>query len=297
MLVEPGPRRRTELPGARTTTDTELDFAEITAGAIYQPSETLQVSGGIGWAKRKRYDTIDGDQQTTQNNTGPSVRGAFTYTIREPDLPRQRQLHHRRPRPAALRRAPRRLRAAARTLSGRVFQNYTGTDTGGDEARVTGVGVSWLHNINEVSSFGLDFAWALQVDVDNTLLDPAQPDIHRTNVTATYSHAITNAVSGLTRLPLPPVRPGAGQRDEPRGLHRGRPQLRDQSLKPFVPGGSPPGRTPGPRSEPAPASRERNCSHCSRASTLSSYLNYNDKMSSTLTEFQLCPRPCTVPGT
>ena len=39
-----------------------------------------------------------------------------------------------------------------------MFQNYTGTDTGGEEARVTGVGVGWLHNINEVSSFGLDFA-------------------------------------------------------------------------------------------------------------------------------------------
>ena len=182
---------------AQNDTDTELNFAEITAGAIYQPSDTLRVSGGIGWAKRKRYDTIDGDQQTTQNNTGPSIRGAFTYTTEDLTFLGNANYTTAAPDPqlSGVLRAVYALPNGS--LTGRVFQNFTGSDTGGDEAKVTGVGVSWLHNINEVSTFGLDFAWALQVDVDNTLLDPAQPDIHRTNVTATYSHAITNAVSGL----------------------------------------------------------------------------------------------------
>src|SRR4029078_4558015 len=64
---------------AQNDTDTELDFFEATAGAVYQPSDTLQFNAGIGWAKRKRYDTLGGDRQTTQNNTGASVRGGFSY--------------------------------------------------------------------------------------------------------------------------------------------------------------------------------------------------------------------------
>jgi hypothetical protein len=182
---------------AQNDTDTELDFAEITAGAIYQPGENLQMSAGVGWAKRKRYDTIAGEQQTTQNNTGPSVRGDFTYTTEDLTFLGNANYTTAAPDPqlsGALRAV---YALPSGRLTGRVFQNYTGTDTGGQEAKVTGIGVGWLHNINAVSSFGLDFAWALQVDVDDTLNVPAEPDIHRTNVTATYSHAITNAVSGL----------------------------------------------------------------------------------------------------
>ena len=180
---------------AQNTTDTELDNVEITAGAIYQPSENLRVSAGLGWAKRKRYDTIAGDQQTTQNNTGPSVRGDFIYTT--PDLTFRGNANYTTAAPdPQLSGAIRAIYGLPRgQLSGRVFQNYTGTDSGGQEARVTGIGVGWLHNINAVSSFGLDFAWAMQVDVDDTLNTNPQPDIHRTNVTATYSHAITRAVS------------------------------------------------------------------------------------------------------
>jgi hypothetical protein len=182
---------------AQNDTDTELDFMEFTAGALYQPSENLSMNAGIGWAKRKRYDTFDGDQQTTQNNTGPSVRGGFSYTTEDLTYLGNANYTTAAPDPQ-LSGTIRAVYALPRgRLSGRVFQNYTGTDTGGDEARVTGIGVGWLHNINEVSTFGVDVAWALQVDVDNTLANPAEPDIHRTNVTATYSHAITDAVSGL----------------------------------------------------------------------------------------------------
>ena len=181
---------------AENTTDTELDNAEVTAGVVYQPSETLQVSGGVGWAKRKRYDTdAAGDQQTTQNNTGPSVRGAFSYTTDELTFLGNANYTTAAPDPQ-LSGAIRAIYPLPRgRLTGRLFQNYTATDTGGQEARVTGIGIGWLHNINEVSSFGLDFAWAVQEDVDDTLNNPTEPDIHRTNVTAIYSHAITDAVS------------------------------------------------------------------------------------------------------
>jgi hypothetical protein len=182
---------------AQNDTDTELDFMEFTLGALYQPSDNLQMNAGVGWAKRKRYDTIGGEQETTQNNTGPSILGGFSYTTEDLSFFGNANYTTAAPDPQ-LSGSIRAVYALPRgRLTGRVFQNYTGTDTGGDEARVTGVGLGWLHNINEVSSFGIDFAWALQVDVDNTLNNPAEPDIHRTNVTATYSHEITNAVSGL----------------------------------------------------------------------------------------------------
>jgi len=182
---------------AENNTDTELDFFEATAGAVYQPSDTLQFNAGLGWAKRKRYDTLGGDRQTTQNNTGPSVRGGFSYTT--PDLTFFGNANYTTAAPdPQLSGTIRAVYALPNgRLSGRLFQAYTGTDSGGQEARVTGVGVGWLHDINEVSTFGVDFAWAVQEDVDTTLNNVSEPDIHRTNVTATYSHAITNAVSGL----------------------------------------------------------------------------------------------------
>ena len=40
VLVEPGPRRLLHYQ-ADNATDTELDLAELTAGAVYQPSENL----------------------------------------------------------------------------------------------------------------------------------------------------------------------------------------------------------------------------------------------------------------
>ena len=182
---------------AQNDTDTELDFFEATAGAVYQPSDTLQFNAGIGWAKRKRYDTLGGDRQTTQNNTGVSVRGGFSYVTDDVTFLGSANYTTAAPDPQLSGRIRAVYPLPNGRLSGRVFQDYTGTDSGGQEARVTGVGVGWLHNINEVSSFGLDFAWAVQEDVDTALNNVTEPDIHRTNVTATYSHAITNAVSGL----------------------------------------------------------------------------------------------------
>ena len=180
---------------ADNPTDTELDFAEVTAGAIYQPSENFQLNAGVGWAKRKRYDTIAGDRETTQNNTGPSVRGGFSYVTDDLTFLGNANYTTAAPDPQ-LSGTIRAVYALPNgRLAGRLFQNYTGADTGGQEARVTGVGIGWLHNINEVSSFGLDFAWAVQENVDDTLNNPTQPDIHRANVTATYSHSITNSVS------------------------------------------------------------------------------------------------------
>ena len=60
---------------------------------------------------------------------------------------------------------------------------------------MTGIAVGLVRDINAVSSIGLDFAFAVQEDVEDVAGLPTEPDIHRTNVTAVYSYALTEQVS------------------------------------------------------------------------------------------------------
>jgi hypothetical protein len=71
-----------------------------------------------------------------------------------------------------------------------VFQNYTG-GRGGDEERVTGASIGLIRDINTVSRVGLDFAYATQANQD----DPDEPDIDRTDFTATYAYDFTPAIT------------------------------------------------------------------------------------------------------
>ena len=76
-------------------------------------------------------------------------------------------------------------------VTGRVFQSFVG-GRGGDEERVTGAGIGLTHDINTLSSVGLDFSYATQVDLDN----PDLPNIDRADLTVSYSYDFTEAVSG-----------------------------------------------------------------------------------------------------
>ena len=178
--------------------NTELANADLTAGLVYQPDENFQVSGGLGYSQRKRWDTdpLTDDRDLTQDNSGPVVRGAFSYTVPD-NITFSGDLRYTTAAPDP--QFSGNLRAVyvlpRGQLSGRIFQNYAGTDSGGQEARVNGIAVGFLHNINDVSAFSLNVAYATQVDVDDTVLNPAGPDIFRTNVTAIYSHDLTGTVS------------------------------------------------------------------------------------------------------
>jgi hypothetical protein len=181
---------------ADNTTSTELANADLTAGLVYQPDENFQVSGGLGYSQRKRWDTVADNRDLTQDNQGPVVRGAFSYRVPD-NITFSGDLRYTTAAPDP--QLSGNLRAVyvlpRGQLSGRIFQNYAGTDTGGQEARVNGIAVGFLHNINDFSSFSLNAAYATQVDVDDTVLNPAGPDIFRTNVTAIYSHDLTDTVS------------------------------------------------------------------------------------------------------
>lgn len=173
--------------------ETEIRRSEIGAGAIYAPSENLEVSGGLGYAQRERTELVGADRETTQDDSGPSLRGEIAYTTASLTLGGEAVLSSAAPET--------RLNATFRAsyalprgrVNGRVYQRYTGTSTGGQEARITGFNIGIVRDITSVSNVGFNFGYATQVDVDDDD-EVSDPDIDRANFTATYSHALTDAV-------------------------------------------------------------------------------------------------------
>ena len=174
---------------ADNDTDEEITVAEGDLGIAYTPTENLRVRGGLGYADRKRDQTFDDFRDTTEHDTGPVVRGDFRYV-----LPSLTLLGDARWTSAA---PTERLSGTLRgvynlprgRVTGRVFQRYGG-GTGGSDSRVTGAGVGLSHELTQVSSVALDASYATQVDEEGD-----DPDIDRTNLTASYIHNLTASVS------------------------------------------------------------------------------------------------------
>ncbi len=171
-------------------------MAEIDGGFIYQPSENFFVRAGIGYADRKREDTnAAGVRETTQSDNGPSIRGNFRYTTDDFVFRGNARYTTAAPDPQFSGNLVGTYRLPRGNLRGRIFQNYTATNSGGNQARVTGASLGIVRDLNTLSRLGLDFAVAHQEDVDDVAGDPQEPDINRVNVTATYSYDITEVVS------------------------------------------------------------------------------------------------------
>lgn len=176
--------------------ETELRVGEIDGGVVYQPGENFRIRGGIGYADRKREDTnAAGVRETTQSDSGPSIRGDFRYTTDDIVFRGNARYTTAAPDPQFTGNLVGTYRLPRGNLSGRIFQNYTATNSGGNQARVTGASLGIVRDLTTLSSLRLDFAVARQEDVDNVAGDPEEPDINRVNVTATYSRAITEVVS------------------------------------------------------------------------------------------------------
>lgn len=180
---------------AQNAANTQLRRSQVGAGVLYTPTEILTLGLGVNYADRQREDTnTAGARQTTEDNRGPGINGSFSYTL--PDLLLVGNGEFSTAAPTG--RFIGALRAVYTLprgrLTGRVFQNYTGTSGGGTEARVTGVSLGVVRELNAVSSVGVDFRYATQVDVDDGP-GPGDPDIDRANLTATYSHALTEVVA------------------------------------------------------------------------------------------------------
>lgn len=181
---------------ADNTQSTELDRTQVGAGVIYTPSEILTLGAGIDYAKRERTDLNgQGVRETTSDDAGPGVNGSFRYITPDFVFAGRGNWTTAAPTDRFFGTLNANYLLPRGRIGGRVFQNYTGTSGGGDEARVTGAGLQVVRDINQVSSFGLDLSYAIQVDVEDGPGDAAEPDIERMTLTATYSHDLTESVS------------------------------------------------------------------------------------------------------
>ena len=180
---------------AENDADTSLEVASLDAGVIYAPSEVLSVRGGIGYADRQREDTNNaGVRETTQSDSGPLVRGDFRYVL-ENFLIRGNALYTTAaPDPQFSGNLVGTYRLPRGSLRGRVFQNYTATKSGGQQARVTGASIGLVRDLNTVSRLSFDFALAHQEDVDE-VGDTSRENINRMTATAVYSYDLTEVVS------------------------------------------------------------------------------------------------------
>jgi hypothetical protein len=174
--------------------ETEIQVAEADAGVIYEPSDVLRLGFGLGYADRRREETLDGVRDETEHETGPVVRADLRYVL--PDFTVSGNVrwttasaedNHFSGTLGAFYTLPRGL------LFGRVYQRAVG-DSSGDEVRVTGATIGLEREITSVSRIGLDLGWATQVDLEDEG-EAAEPDITRTDFVASYEIDITAVVT------------------------------------------------------------------------------------------------------
>ena len=174
---------------ADNSTDEEVTVAEGDFGLAYTPSQNLRIRGGLGYADRKRDQTINGVRDTTEHNTGPVVRGDIRYIQENIVLLGDVRWTSAAPTD--------RLSGTLRgvytlprgQVTGRIFQRYGGGQ-GGSDSRVNGAGIGFTHELTTVSSVAFDASYATQTDEEGN-----DPDIDRTDLTASYIHAVTATVS------------------------------------------------------------------------------------------------------
>jgi hypothetical protein len=175
---------------AENNSETEIDVTEADAGFVYEPSDDLRVRAGIGYAVRNE-EQLQGGERVTEQDKGPTLRGDFSYALPDFTLTGNGRLTSAAPETRFSFNLRGNYALPRGRLDGRVFNRYTGTTNTGDESRISGVGLGYEHDINNVSSFGLNVSLAYQENLE----DDDDPDITRTTFTANYSYDLTPAVA------------------------------------------------------------------------------------------------------
>ena len=170
--------------------DTELSVAEIDAGLNYAVTQYLTVGAGLGYADRRRDETIGGERVRTEDEKGPTFRASVNYAFEDITLVGSLRVSDAAPDT----RISGDLRAVyplpRGRINGRVFQSYTGS-TDGDEVRVTGANLNLVRDLTSISSVAFGLRMALQENQD----DPTDPDVHRLDATATYTYDFSEVLS------------------------------------------------------------------------------------------------------
>lgn len=177
---------------ADNTSETEISVGEIDAGLVYQPDENIRVRGGVGYADRKRSELVGGDRETTDANSGATLRGDFSFVQDDYTIVGDGRLTSAAPQTRFSFDLRGNYRLARGTVTGRAFNRYTTEDDGDTEVRVSGIGFGVVRDINDASRVGFDFAIARE-----SPLDDAEDDEDTTNTSSTlsYSYDLTRVVT------------------------------------------------------------------------------------------------------
>ena len=175
---------------ADNTVENEIAVASIDAGFIYDPSETLNLTAGLGYSQRIQTNTVFGERVEIEKDRGPEARAAVVYDV--PDFTLEANARVTTAAPET--RWTGDFRVSYDLLRGnlyaRGYRSYNG-NSAGDEVLNYGAGIGVNHEINSLSGWGIDLATSNQNNVD----DPSVSDINYLALTARYNYALTEDVA------------------------------------------------------------------------------------------------------
>lgn len=170
--------------------ETRIREAELDAGVIYDASEALRLSAGLGYVDRSREATRRGETVTVEDGTGPAIRAGVRYRLEALTIDAQGRIFDAAPdtRFSGNLRVIYPLRIAE--LNARAFRDQVSSSSG-EDVRLTGASIGFERELSRVSRLGLDFSAANQVNED----DPDEPDVRRLDATAVYSRDLTDVIT------------------------------------------------------------------------------------------------------
>jgi hypothetical protein len=174
--------------------DDAVEVQELDAGFIYDVSESLRVTFGLGYADRERRQTltVDGERvrRTVEDDSGPVVRAGLNYQVADDiSIIGNVRISDATPDDTRTSGDLRATYALPRgSLSARLSQDYT-FSSDGDDSRITRAGLGFTREIDSLSRVSFDASYGLQVDQDAD-----RPDITRVDFSAVYTRDILGDV-------------------------------------------------------------------------------------------------------
>ncbi len=172
--------------------NTQINNTELDIGLTYEPSDDLSLTFGGGYANREERTTDEATGiRSTDTNTGIALRALGDYQTDYLDLGFSLRYTTAAPTTRISGDLQARYELPRGGINVRAYQNY-GLGSEGDDRRVTGLGVSYSHQINNLSTVLFDASAANSASADK---DAADPDRNQFGFTAQYTRDFTDVVS------------------------------------------------------------------------------------------------------